>query len=112
MYQLISVNISVNIISVVHVENSIVAVMGVLFGGHIFVYDVCEDDLVLIKGRPELQQLLEDEPKHFETSQHGLDQMPTDEKFTWETLDNSSFQNATTIIQSSLKVNIPSLYIR
>ena len=100
------------LISVVHVENSIVAVMGVLFGGHIFVYDVCEDDLVLIKGRPELQQLLEDEPKHLETSQHGLDQMPTDEKFTWETLDNSSFQNATTIIQSSLKVNIPSLYIQ
>ena len=100
------------VISVLHVENSIVAVMGVLFGGHIFVYDVCEDDLVLIKGRPELHQLLEDEPKHFKTSQHGLDQMPTDEECTLGTLDNPPLQNATTIIQSSLKVNIPSLYIR
>ena len=95
-----------------YISKKNVAVMGILVGGHIFVYDVCEDDLTLIKGRPELQQLVEDEPKHFETSQDGLDPITTAEKFTWGTSDNSSFRNATTMIQSSLKVNIPSLYKR
>jgi hypothetical protein len=30
-----------------------VSVTGILVGGHIFVYDVCKDDLWLVKGRPE-----------------------------------------------------------
>ena len=33
-----------------------ILVIGVLEGGHIFLYDVCADDLCLIMGRPEISQ--------------------------------------------------------
>ena len=33
-----------------------VSVTGILVGGHVFVYDVCKDDLWLVKGKPEFSQ--------------------------------------------------------
>ena len=34
-----------------------ISVTGILVGGHVFVYDVCKNDLWLVKGRPEFNQL-------------------------------------------------------
>ena len=33
-----------------------ILVMGFLYGGHIFVFDICKDNLWLVRGQPEFQQ--------------------------------------------------------
>ena len=76
-------------------------VIGILRGGHVFVYDVCQDDLCLVKGKPEFDQFHDDPniPSHQHTK---VDQ--DDEKLSQNQINVEQFQSKSTFVQRSIKV--------
>ena len=76
-------------------------VIGILRGGHVFVYDVCQDDLCLVKGKPEFDQVHDD--PHIPSHQHTkVDQV--DEKLSQNQINVEQFQSKSTFVQRSIKV--------
>ncbi len=79
--------------------------IGLLKGGHIFVYDVCKDDLWLVRGKPEFNQLNHiNKNDELHTTENEMAPVNQAEKETCKQSNNIDFPWKRAFFQQSLKV--------